>query len=153
MPLVIEGTINKSYKGYRSFSGYRGYGSYVEYGTVKRGHTGPRVVKLQTLLMSAGYALPKYGADGVFGAETETAVRAFQRNNGLIADGQVGVKTWAALTGVAVSTPVPTIPTVPTVPTPPVPTLKPIIDLKKYLPYILIGGGLLIITIYLLKRK
>lgn len=37
-------------------------------------------------------------ADGVFGAGTETAVKAFQRANGLADDGIVGPATWAALT-------------------------------------------------------
>lgn len=36
-------------------------------------------------------------ADGQFGAGTETAVRTFQRRNGLTPDGIVGPKTWVAL--------------------------------------------------------
>ena len=36
-------------------------------------------------------------ADGVFGANTERAVKAYQRENGLNADGIVGEKTWKAL--------------------------------------------------------
>ncbi|MBD2020394.1 peptidoglycan-binding protein, partial [Leptolyngbya sp. FACHB-36] len=35
--------------------------------------------------------------DGVFGAETQTAVRAAQRRFGLEADGVVGPSTWSAL--------------------------------------------------------
>jgi peptidoglycan hydrolase-like protein with peptidoglycan-binding domain len=35
--------------------------------------------------------------DGVFGAETENAVKAVQRNYGLDADGVVGSATWDAL--------------------------------------------------------
>ena len=34
--------------------------------------------ELQTDLMKLGYALPKYGADGDYGAETEKAVKQFQ---------------------------------------------------------------------------
>lgn len=36
-------------------------------------------------------------ADGIFGSMTEAAVRAFQRTQGLVDDGIVGPKTWAAL--------------------------------------------------------
>jgi peptidoglycan hydrolase-like protein with peptidoglycan-binding domain len=41
--------------------------------------------------------MPKYGADGKFGAETETALKAFQKDSGLTADGICGKATWDAL--------------------------------------------------------
>lgn len=54
------------------------------------------VVNLQKDLRSAGYtSITK--ADGYFGTVTETAVKNFQRNNGLTADGLVGDKTKQAL--------------------------------------------------------
>jgi len=37
-------------------------------------------------------------ADGIFGPNTEAAVRAFQSVNGVTADGIVGAKTWALIT-------------------------------------------------------
>ena len=37
-------------------------------------------------------------ADDQFRADTDTAVRNFQTTRGLTADGQVGSRTWAALT-------------------------------------------------------
>jgi len=64
---------------------------------LRRGDKGEKVAYLQTLLMNHGYALPKYGADGDFGAETEKAVKAFQRDWGLKEDGVVGEKTWSML--------------------------------------------------------
>lgn len=67
------------------------------YPTLRKGDKGADVANLQRLLMQAGYALPKYGADGDFGDECLSAVKAFQRNNKLTVDGIVGAKTWAAL--------------------------------------------------------
>lgn len=65
--------------------------------TVRRGSTGEDVVYVQTRLIELGYDLSPYGADGKFGAKTEEAVKAFQRANGLEADGIVGKRTYAAL--------------------------------------------------------
>jgi len=65
--------------------------------TLRRGDKGEAVKDLQKKLISLGYALPKYGADGDFGKETEAAVKAFQADNGLKADGIAGEKTLAAL--------------------------------------------------------
>lgn len=69
----------------------------TDHPTLRKGSKGTYVTLLQTQLMNLGYALPKYGADGSFGAETEAAVKAFQENNGLKADGIVGTSTWDAL--------------------------------------------------------
>lgn len=41
--------------------------------------------------------LPKYGADGEWGGETENAVKAFQIENGLTANGELNASTLAAL--------------------------------------------------------
>ena len=65
--------------------------------TLRRGSKGEYVTLLQTKLIQLGYSLPKYGADGSFGAETEVAVKAFQRDHSLTADGVVGKATWEAL--------------------------------------------------------
>ena len=58
-----------------------------------RGDKGDDVKQLQTQLIKLGYRLPLYGADGDFGAETDTAVRLFQQKNGLRVDGIVGNNT------------------------------------------------------------
>lgn len=70
--------------------------------TLRRGAEGEWVEKLQGLLLGAGYgdileAESKNPIDGIFGAKTEAAVKAFQRDHGLTVDGIVGPKTWAAL--------------------------------------------------------
>ena len=57
--------------------------------TIRVGARGPHVIFLQQKLRVA--------ADGVFGTGTRNAVIAFQRSKGLIADGVVGPRTWAAL--------------------------------------------------------
>lgn len=64
-----------------------------------KGSEGDTVRVLQYLLTGNGYSLPKYGPDGDFGAETEAAVKAFQRDSGLTADGIVGKATWTGLLG------------------------------------------------------
>lgn len=56
---------------------------------------GDDVKELQTLLDKHGF--PCGEIDGIFGPATDTAVRSFQKANGLTVDGKVGKKTWAAL--------------------------------------------------------
>jgi hypothetical protein len=55
---------------------------------------GVDVQAIQYLLQQAGQNVD---ADGVFGASTDTAVRAFQSAKGLSVDGIVGPNTWAKL--------------------------------------------------------
>ena len=68
---------------------------------LRRGTTGPSVVTVQTELnrISQSYpAIPKIrSVDGIFGAQTEAAVRKFQEVFGLTVDGIVGKATWYAL--------------------------------------------------------
>ena len=62
--------------------------------TIRKGSTGRPVLDCQGIL-----DLKKYpcAPDGIFGDQTTSAVKAFQRDNGLSPDGIVGEKTWAAL--------------------------------------------------------
>ena len=82
VPVVIEGTVTPEP---------------AEPPTLKRGSKGSYVTLLQTKLIQLGYSLPRYGADGDFGAETLAAVKAFQNDAGLTSDGVVGKDTWDAL--------------------------------------------------------
>jgi peptidoglycan hydrolase-like protein with peptidoglycan-binding domain len=65
---------------------------------VGRGDTGAEVEALQQQLVKAGATI---AVDGDFGPETEAAVRAFQAQRGINADGTVGDQTRTALAGTA----------------------------------------------------
>ena len=65
---------------------------------LRRGSRGDAVRAAQYLLLCRGMTLPKYGADGDYGQETEDAVKEFQRLKGLEVDGECGALTWGALT-------------------------------------------------------
>ena len=67
--------------------------------TLRRGDKGSFVTLAQTELIQLGYNCGKYGADGDFGACTESAVKRFQLDHGLTPDGIIGEKTWIALDG------------------------------------------------------
>ena len=69
-------------------------------GVLRRGASGRAVRELQYylyLMHSYNASLPAVNIDGNFGAATEAAVRAFQRQAGLTADGVVGRATWENL--------------------------------------------------------
>lgn len=65
--------------------------------TLRRYAKGEWVKEMQAELLRRGYDLGKWGVDGSFGAQTEAALKAFQKDNGLVADGICGEKSWAAL--------------------------------------------------------
>jgi phage protein D len=68
---------------------------------LRNGSRGSDVRDMQELLAGHGFPLPRYGADGVFGGETERAVRDFQKARGLLVDGVCGPQTWGALEAAA----------------------------------------------------
>ncbi|MBQ9010588.1 MAG: peptidoglycan-binding protein [Clostridia bacterium] len=76
---------------------------------LKEGASGMEVRKIQARLAELGYY--SGGTDGLYGSTTTEAVKAFQRANGLSADGQAGAKTQTKLfsaTAVYAATPVTT---------------------------------------------
>lgn len=66
---------------------------------LRRGMTGADVKTLQAALIAYGYSCGAAGADGDFGAATETALRKFQTAYKLGADGIAGQGTWGKLLG------------------------------------------------------
>lgn len=65
--------------------------------TLFKGARGKDVFELQSMLLTLGFKLPNYGADGIFGDETEKAVMDFQYTYGIQVDGIVGPETRRAL--------------------------------------------------------
>ncbi len=63
--------------------------------TLEKDARGAAVVELQRKLAAHGFSPGPM--DGVLGPGTEAAVKSFQKSKGLVPDGVVGPKTWAAL--------------------------------------------------------
>ena len=70
-------------------------------GRTRLGDSGKRVQQVQCMLTKRGYSVGSTGVDGEFGPDTETAVRTFQADRGLNADGIVAHDTWGALRSAA----------------------------------------------------
>lgn len=64
---------------------------------LKKGMEDEHIRAVQLLLTAMGYEPGQ--ADGKMGEATAEAVAAFQRDRGLLADGEVGGQSWAALLG------------------------------------------------------
>jgi N-acetylmuramoyl-L-alanine amidase len=64
---------------------------------MRRGHLGQDVRDVQHRLLELGLRVGPDELEGLFGPSTESAVRAFQQQRGLPADGQVGPDTWSEL--------------------------------------------------------
>ena len=93
------------------------------YKVIRRGMTGQRVVLLQTALKRLKYYTGRL--DGKFGANTETAVRKFQKARKLTQDGIAGKRTLQALEKILARTQKPAV-TPTSIPTPtPTPTPMP----------------------------
>jgi peptidoglycan hydrolase-like protein with peptidoglycan-binding domain len=72
--------------------------------TLKKDNAGEIVVTLQNLLVEKGYIDREY-VDGDFGPGTDAAIKQFQTDNNLTADGIVGPATWQVLCSIAVPPP------------------------------------------------
>ena len=65
------------------------------YPTIRQGSRGNYVCIAQDDLNTLGFRTG--GLDGVFGIQTDTAVRNYQRSRGLAVDGIIGCNTWRSL--------------------------------------------------------
>ena len=64
---------------------------------LEAGLIGHDVCAMQALLHQFGYNIGMCGVDGEFGEDTLTALKKFQKEHGMGADGVCGKKTWKAL--------------------------------------------------------
>jgi peptidoglycan hydrolase-like protein with peptidoglycan-binding domain len=72
-------------------------GCYDKERVLQRGDSGSAVRKVQQALIFLGFPVPEVGANGIFGGETELAVRSYQEARGLKVDGVVGSATIESL--------------------------------------------------------
>lgn len=86
--LIVDGIVGKNT--------WKTLLSLPQYPILRNGDKGNFVRFLQQLLESK--FIPVGGIDGMFGSKTETAVKNFQQNNGLVVDGIVGPNTWREIT-------------------------------------------------------
>jgi peptidoglycan hydrolase-like protein with peptidoglycan-binding domain len=100
-PVIITSS-NKSFNSIAAANGYKVSGgdavpvaSTPSSTILKKGMRGAEVRKLQQDLTNKGYSTK--GIDGIFGSNTEAAVKKFQKANNLKADGVVGESTKKAL--------------------------------------------------------
>lgn len=68
---------------------------------LRRGSRGESVKAMQAVLIADGCDCGPDGADGDFGPATEAALRRYQAENGLDADGVCGPMSWRKLLGVS----------------------------------------------------
>ena len=64
---------------------------------LSKGSKNAAVEAVQAILNIRGYACGT--VDGDFGSKTDSAVKKYQANKGLVADGIVGAQTWGKLLG------------------------------------------------------
>lgn len=65
--------------------------------TVRRGDCGADVRDMQLMLIDQDYSCGRWGADGEFGRDTDSALKLYQAEHGLTPDGVCGPLTWAEL--------------------------------------------------------
>lgn len=79
---------------YNSYAAIHGEGEQYPGVLIRSGGRGATIRSAQLRLNTKGAVL---NPDGIFGARTLAATKAFQASNGLAADGIIGSNTWAKL--------------------------------------------------------
>lgn len=93
---VEEGTTTKGWTHYGIPAGlYSELPKQKNHRTLRKGAQGDDVREMQELLQKWGINVGNI--DGIFGKQTEAAVKGFQKAQGLTVDGVCGPATWAAL--------------------------------------------------------
>ncbi len=92
---VLQSELNKQFGAGLAVDGIPGPKTYAALITVRKGAKGNITKVLQALLYIAGHNPGKL--DGKFGADTENAIRAYQKAKGLTVDSTPGRATWTKL--------------------------------------------------------
>ncbi len=92
---LLYAQVNSSISGGSSSSGSSSSGSSGFTRTLRKGYTGADVIAVQQKLKELGFY--SGSVDGVYGTGSIAAVKKFQQQNGLTADGLVGSRTYTAL--------------------------------------------------------
>lgn len=94
---VKKGKLSKKCTHWAIPKGLGGYTPMPAHRTIRQGDRGEDVKEMQQKLVDLGYNVGSTGADGIYGKNTKAAVVAFQKANGLTADGICGPLTWGKL--------------------------------------------------------
>lgn len=96
---VLQTALNLDYHANLAVDGIFGSKSRQALGThfVKRGETQYLVTALEVLLMLKGINPKGVEYPGIFGSGLDTALKQYQKDNGLTVDGKAGVKTFTSL--------------------------------------------------------
>lgn len=93
----LQSECNRQGFSHQAIDGIAGKNTLAGCPTLYPGASGQITKLMQERLISLGYNCGSYGSDGIFGIETQKAVKVFQKANGLSADGIVGPATWRKL--------------------------------------------------------
>lgn len=96
---VLQQALNRDYNSGLAVDGIWGSKSKAALGNhyVKKGETQYMVTAVEILLMLKGYSPNGVESPGEFGSGCEAAVKSYQSDNGLTADGIAGAKTFMSL--------------------------------------------------------